>query len=135
MLAPYQNQRLLIRKLFSTAKIVDIPLISDVIDLYDRQFDLLIALEVFDGVSDVDTSLRNLLKSCRYLWLQDRVDDSSISSSDVVRFKYLPLVVSSVPRAYDLSPLDDRMLNFTVYPSGRGFTHFMAFFLGDNCAP
>ena len=131
LLSPSEPQYDLVYMMFPTASVIKLSDKDWSLNAHlPIRYDLLIALNVFRRSNVPAIWLENALASCRFLWMQDTVD---IDEEDAeVCFEYLPIVKSQAKSRFDLGYLDDRMLNYIIYPSGvKGVAHFMAFFMGD----
>lgn len=93
----------------------------------DKDYDLIVACNVFMYSTDPEKWFLNVLKRCKYFWIQDlirswRTDLSECAcgpggDNDVMRFTKPPEHLARVDHAYDLNKLSDKIVDFVTYPT------------------
>ena len=95
---------------------------------YPKSLDVAVLCNVMMYISDPETAFRNLLSSCRWLWVQDLVRGRRSSSQyfgedgDCMRYEYSSLEKSDAPQKFDMNTLKG-LVDMQCYdvPGGRSF--------------
>lgn len=119
LLSPSQEERVLVRALFTKASIKEIGITT--CDLNSEKslgekFDLVIACNVFMCSQDVKSWIACIMSSARVLVIQDLIrawrnnrEELSAETGDINRFCYLPDESARVQNAFDLKQLNDSL--------------------------
>ena len=113
----------------------------------DKNFDLIVACNVFMYSRDPESWFKNVLERCKYFWIQDlirswRCDASECADGpggdgDCMRFTMPPNYLARVDHAYDLTRLSDRIVEFDPYKTqgrpDKDALSFIMFLKGDLC--
>lgn len=106
----------------------------------DRTWDIVVVSNVFMASTDPELWFRNVLASCRFLFIQDGIrgkrgerQGELGDDGDEMRYSYPPEAQASLPTAYDMRKLGDRVVGFHHYPLDHkgAAVHFVACIRGD----
>lgn len=98
---------------------------------HTTDYDLMIFCNVFHYIKTPARAFANVLKSCRYLLIQDiiirdrGVDGILSTDGDAMRY-CIPPIGSNYGGAFDLTPMKDRMVFFMPYIDSGVAIHFIA---------
>ncbi len=95
-----------------------------------RSWDLCIAASVFMYSTDPSLWFENIFQSCGTIWMIDHIDrdrgkNQLGSDGDVMRYQFLPHVVSLFPEAFDIGLVGEvtKMHTYTNPTTGNVFNH------------
>lgn len=151
MLSPCVEESILVQKIFPDAWITESTQSDwDLFEPGRRDYDLIVACNLFMYSRDPEKWFSNVLARCRYFWIQDlirswRCDASECADGpggdgDVMRFSIPPTHMARVDHAYDLTRLGDKIVDFVAYPTrgrpDKDALSFLMFLRGDlQCQP
>ncbi len=146
LLSCSKEQTHLIKRLFPRSRLMKLTV--DAYNLNDplkRDVEVIAAMNVFHYSDNPLLWFSNILPFCRYAWIQDLINRKRLENSELgadgdrTRYCYTKRgIVSDFPGAFDLSILDERVVDFCVYEGGttgagvRDTKHFLMCLRGDR---
>jgi hypothetical protein len=94
-------------------------------------FDLVVAHNVLHYMREPARVLANLMRSGRYVWIQDLIDRDRgelgfASDGDAMRYSFTPHFKSGYEGAFDLAAIAGHVTDFHAYPAERARGQVMA---------
>ena len=139
ILSPHPKQLDLIRSLFPNRSIHSLSRQDwDLANSVSREWDLVVAMNVFHYSQSPELWFNNILDSCKWFWIQDliyrpRGPKGFGTDGDCMRYSYSPDIVSPYKNAYDIFQLRDSVREFVHYRDtsvGSTAVHFLALLKG-----
>jgi len=143
LLSPFDEQVQVMRSVFPAANVVIYTVNNYNLNTpLNKQFDIIVAMNVFMYSPNPQRWFDNLLPFCRCLWLQDLIyrkrskERELGADTDRMRYSYPPDHIATFESAFDLNCFGDDIVEFVEYNSGgntvsESSRHFLLYLNGQ----